>query len=91
MSPTIDLIVRAAIIVTLTNLIEYVHLKQNPDHLTIPFVLLVSLVTVVPLAINIWFVLQREAGGGLPWVAHLALVGVALCWLVYLILRWRQR
>ncbi len=60
MSPTIDLIVRAAIIVTLTNLIEYVHLKQNPDHLTIPFVLLVSLVTVVPIWISIWFVLRKQ-------------------------------
>jgi len=60
MSPTIDLIVRSIIIVTVTNLIVYVHLKANPDHLTIPFVLLVSLVTVVPLAISIWYVLRKR-------------------------------
>jgi hypothetical protein len=91
MSPTIELIIRATIIVTVTNLIEYVHLKQNPDHLTLPFFLSVSLVTVVPLAINIWWVLDREAGRGLPWVVRLALGGVVLVWMVVLIFNLRRR
>jgi hypothetical protein len=33
----------------------------------------------------------EEAGGGLPWAVRLALVGVILWWLVYLILNWTQR
>jgi hypothetical protein len=33
----------------------------------------------------------EEAGGGLPWVVRLALVGVILWWLAYLILNWTQR
>jgi hypothetical protein len=86
MSPTVELIVRAAIIVTVTNLIEYVHLRQNPGHLTLPFFLSVSLVTIVPLAINIWWVLDREAGGrGLPPVAWLILGAVVLLWVGLLI------
>ena len=92
MSPTVELIIRATIIVTVTNLIEYVHLKQNPDHLTLPFFLAVSLVTVVPLAINIWWVLEREAGRGkLPWVAWLVLGGVVLVWLGVLIFHLMNR
>ena len=92
MSPTIELIIRATIIVTVTNLIEYVHLKQNPDHLTLPFFLAVSLVTVVPLAINIWWVLEREAGRGkLPWVAWVVLGGVVLVWMGVLIFNLMKR
>ena len=92
MSPTVELIVRATIIVTVTNLIEYVHLKQHPDHLTLPFFLAVSLVTIVPLAINIWWVLEREAGRGkLPGVAWLVLGGVALVWMGVLIFNLMKR
>jgi hypothetical protein len=92
MSPTIELIIRATIIVTVTNIIEYVHLKQNPDHLTLPFFLSVSLVTVVPLAINIWWVLEREAGRGkLPSVAWLVLGGIVLVWMVVLIYNLMKR
>jgi hypothetical protein len=85
-SQTVELIIRATIIVTVTNIIEYVHLKQNPDHLTLPFFLAVSLVTVVPLAINIWWVMEREAGRAkLPRVAWLVLGSVVLVWMVVLI------
>jgi predicted membrane channel-forming protein YqfA (hemolysin III family) len=91
-SQTVELIIRATIIVTVTNIIEYVHLKQNPDHLTLPFFLAVSLVTVVPLAINIWWVLEREAGRGkLPLVAWLVLGGVVLVWMGVLIFNLRNR
>ena len=71
---------------TVTNLIEYVHLKQHPEHLTLPVFLAISLVTVVPLAINIWWVLEREAGRGkLPPVAWLILGAIVLVWLGILI------
>jgi hypothetical protein len=91
-SQTVELIIRATIIVTVTNIIEYVHLKQNPDHLTLPFFLAVSLVTVVPLAINIWWVIEREAGrANLPRVAWLVLGGVVLVWMVVLIYNLMKR
>ena len=30
----------------------------------------------------------EEAGGGLPWVVLIALPGVLIAWVVYLILQW---
>ena len=33
----------------------------------------------------------EEAGGGLPWVVKLALPGILIWWLVYLILNWAPR
>ena len=45
MNLTTRLIVIVTIVVVVTDLIEYIHIKQHPEHLTIPFVLLVSLVT----------------------------------------------
>ena len=58
----VSLIMRAsiitAIVVTVTDLVEYLHLKNNPEHLTLPYVILVIIVTVVPIWINIWFHLR---------------------------------
>jgi heme/copper-type cytochrome/quinol oxidase subunit 4 len=55
MNLTIRLIVISAIIVAVTDVVEYIHLKQHPEQLTVRFLILVILVTIVPMAINIWF------------------------------------
>lgn len=31
----------------------------------------------------------EEAGGGLPWVVYVAVPGVLIVWVVYLVLQWR--
>jgi hypothetical protein len=49
------LIIISTIIVAVTDTLIYFHLKQNPEKLTIPFLIEVIGVTIVPLAINIWF------------------------------------
>jgi hypothetical protein len=49
------LIFISTIIVTITDIVEYIHIKQNPEHLTVLFLMLVILVTIVPMAINFWF------------------------------------
>lgn len=36
MKLTAKLIVIVAIAVTITDLVDYIHIKQNPEHLTIP-------------------------------------------------------
>lgn len=51
--PRVMLIV--TIVVTVTDLVEYYHLKQHPEHLTLLFALSVSAVTVVPIGIILWF------------------------------------
>jgi hypothetical protein len=55
MNITTRLIIITTIIVALTDTLEYIHLKQHPEHFTIKYLILVIVVTVVPLAINIWF------------------------------------
>jgi heme/copper-type cytochrome/quinol oxidase subunit 4 len=47
------------IVVTLTDLIVYYHLKQNPERLTLPFVISVIVVTVVPIAIILWVHMRK--------------------------------
>jgi len=41
------------IVVTVTDLIEFYHLKQHPEHLTLPFAISVNVVTVVPIGVII--------------------------------------
>ncbi len=55
MNLTIRLIVISAIIITVTDVVEYIYIKRNPEKLTVTFLVEVILVTVIPLAINIWF------------------------------------
>ena len=33
----------------------------------------------------------EEAGGALPWIVRLAIPGIIIWWLIYLILNWAQR
>jgi hypothetical protein len=60
MNLTTRFIIIVTIVVTITDVIEYIHIKQNPEHLTIPFVIGVIIVTVVPIAINIWYWLRKQ-------------------------------
>jgi hypothetical protein len=55
MKLTARLILMITIVVTATDLIEYFHLKQHPERLTLPFTFLVIVVTLVPIGIIIWY------------------------------------
>jgi hypothetical protein len=55
MDLTARLILISTLIVTVTDVVEYIYIKQHPEKLTISFLISVIIVTVVPLAINIWF------------------------------------
>ncbi len=52
------LILISAIIVAVTDALEFSIIKAHPERLTVSFVILVILVTVIPLAVNIWFHLR---------------------------------
>jgi heme/copper-type cytochrome/quinol oxidase subunit 4 len=60
MKLTTRLIIIVTIVVTITDLVEYIHLKQHPERLTIPYVFLIIIVTVVPIAVNIWYWLRKQ-------------------------------
>jgi membrane protein YdbS with pleckstrin-like domain len=45
------LMIMITIVVAATDLIVYYHLTQHPERLTLPFVILVIVVTVVPIGI----------------------------------------
>jgi hypothetical protein len=47
------LILMITIVVTVTDVILYIHLKQHPEHLTVTFLILEIIVTIGPMAIII--------------------------------------
>ena len=55
MSLVARLFLITAIIVTVTDGLIFIHLKQHPDHLTLKYLILVIVVTIVPIGINFWF------------------------------------
>ena len=55
-----ELITRVVIIITLTDLIIFYAITSKKLDITIPLVISIILVTLVPLVINIWFSLHRH-------------------------------
>ena len=49
-----------AIIISITDAIVFYHLKQHPENLTTQFVVIVIIITVIPIAINLWFWLRKR-------------------------------
>ena len=49
------------IIVSITDVLAFVHLKSHPEHLTILYAILWIIVTLIPIAINIWFHMRKTA------------------------------
>ena len=49
------------LIVSVTDVLAFVHLKSHPEHLTIPYAILWIVVTLVPIAITIWFHMSKTA------------------------------
>ena len=48
-----------SIVVTVTDVVEYIYLKKHPEKLTIPFLVGVILITIIPIVINIWVHLRK--------------------------------
>jgi len=54
------LILIDAIIVSTTDAIVFYHLKQHLENLTMQFVVMVIIITVVPIEINLWYWLRKS-------------------------------
>jgi hypothetical protein len=54
------LIVMITIVVGLTDLIEYHHLKQNPSHLTLEYTILTIIITIVPIIVILSYWHRRK-------------------------------
>jgi len=54
------LILMVSMVVTATDVIEYIHLKQHPENLTVPFPISVILVTIVPIGVIIVYWHKRK-------------------------------
>jgi heme/copper-type cytochrome/quinol oxidase subunit 4 len=67
METTMELLPRLilidAIIVSLTDAIVFYHLKQHPENLTMQFVIMVIIITIIPIAINLWYWLRKRKPG----------------------------
>ncbi len=48
-----------AIVVTITDLVVYYHLKQNPERLTLINAILVIFITLLPIWINFWYHMRK--------------------------------
>jgi len=48
------------IVVAVTDLVEYYHLKQHPEHLTLSFTIQVIFVTIVPIWVILWVWHKRK-------------------------------
>jgi hypothetical protein len=55
MSLVARLIIIDTFIVAITDAVVFWHLVEHPHPITIPFVILVIIVTVIPIAINLWY------------------------------------
>ena len=54
-----SLIIRVVLIITITNVVIFYVMAKRKLAITVPFVISVILVTLVPLIINIWYDLYR--------------------------------
>ena len=52
-----NLVIRTIIIISITDIVEFYRLKTNQNRLTPFFVFEVIVVTIVPMVINLWWVL----------------------------------
>ena len=57
--PVVRMFMVVSIVVAVTDLVFYYHLKQHPEHLSLPYVLVVIAITLVPIWINFWVHLIR--------------------------------
>lgn len=55
MQLTLRLILIVAIVVTVTDVVEYFHLKQHPEHLTLPYLISVIFITILPVVVIFLF------------------------------------
>ncbi len=60
MKLTARLLLMVTVVVAATDGIEYIHLKQHPEHLTILFLISVIVETVVPIGLIIWYWHERK-------------------------------
>lgn len=55
----VSLFVRFVIIVTIvvsiTDAIVFYHIWKNPERLTVTFVILTIIITIIPIAVNLWY------------------------------------
>ena len=48
------LILMISIVVAVTDIVEYIHLKSHPENLNVTFLIGVIFITILPMAIIIW-------------------------------------
>ncbi len=60
MSLLTRMIIIVTIVVSVTDAIVFYKVKQHPEKITVGFVILVILVTVVPIYINLWYLFWKR-------------------------------
>jgi heme/copper-type cytochrome/quinol oxidase subunit 4 len=53
------ILITVAIVVALTDLIMFYHVQRSPQILTLPFVVLVIIITIIPIAVSLWYCVPK--------------------------------
>ena len=61
LSQFLSSIVRVCVIITVTDLVLFYYLMRRPEKLTWKFIPLAIVVTIVPVVVNLWYVLVYKA------------------------------
>ena len=60
MSLLIRFIIIVTIVVAVTDTIIFYKIRQHPEKLTVPFLISVIIITVIPIAINFWWHFMKK-------------------------------
>jgi len=55
MSLFVRFIIVVTVVIAATDGIIYYHVKKNPEVLSIPYLIMVILITIIPIVINLWY------------------------------------
>jgi len=55
-----ELIIRVILIVSITDVIEFYIINKNHGVITVPLVIGIIVITIIPIVINIWYCLHKR-------------------------------
>jgi hypothetical protein len=58
----IRFVIIVAIVVSVVDIVGFYAIQNDPERLTIPFIILMIIATIIPIAINLWYWLIFKQG-----------------------------
>lgn len=48
-----------AVVIAITDLVVFYHVMKDPTIVTVPFIVLVIIITIIPITVNLWYWVPR--------------------------------